>query len=344
MLPAGQRVVAMAAGVSSTCALSQLGVLFCWGENRFGELGDGTRTPRPLPTPVQTSLRFVSVTGTHGTSRTCATTAAGGAYCWGYNLNGELGDGSRQDRYLPAPVGGGVPFRTLSSSYHTCGVGYDDRAYCWGLALGGALGNGGATGDTAQPVPVAGDPRFRSVTNGMEFSCGLTAAGIGYCWGWGAMLGNGSGEARLSPYPVSGGLTFVELSAGEEHTCGLTAAGALYCWGKANGRYDPAVLEPLRVTGVPSFAQIAAGDYHTCALTGDGIAYCWSTGQAPRRVPSNIRFAGLTGGQHYACGYTPGGAAYCWSTQFSFGYLGDGTGQSDTVPVRVAPFPAPAGR
>lgn len=325
--PPEQRAVAVAAGFSSSCALTEVGALFCWGENRFGEIGDSTRDVRPLPTRVHTDRVFGSVTGTHGTSRVCATDADSQAYCWGYNLNGELGDGTSEDRWVPTPVGGNVRFRSLATSYNTCGVGTDHRIYCW------------PTGEMLLPLLVASDQRFQTVGNGMEFSCALTTTNAAYCWGWGDMLGNGSSVDRASPYPVAGGHSFVELSVGEEHTCGLEAGGALYCWGKADGWFNPPVLQPKRIPGLPALAHVSAGDYHTCALTPEGLAYCWATDQTPRRLTSNIRFAGLASGQYYSCGYTPGGATYCWSVEFSIGLLGDSSGMSSTIPVRVAAFP-----
>jgi len=337
--PPQQRVTALAAGFSSSCALTQVEMLYCWGENRFGELGDGTRTPRLAPIRVTTMLRFVSVAGTHGTSRICATTRASLAYCWGYNINGELGDGTQEDQYLPSPVYGGIEFRSLSTSYHTCGVATSGRAFCWGPDGSGELGRGTVGGGSVLPAPVVGDLRFTSIGNGLQFSCGLTIMARAYCWGRGDMLGDGSEQSRAVPSPVGGNHLFIELSIGEEHACGVKQDGSLYCWGKADVWYNPPVLQPRRVIDVPPFTRIAAGDYHTCALTRDGAPWCWPSGQTPRPLATSIRFAGLASGQNYTCGYTPGGAAYCWSIQFSFPFLGDGTSRSDTLPVRVAPFP-----
>src|SRR2546422_2660823 len=87
LLPPTSRIVAIATGFSSACGLTEVGRMYCWGENRFGELGDSSLTPRPAPIPVHSESTFATITGTQGTSRSCAVTPGGTGYCWGYNLN-----------------------------------------------------------------------------------------------------------------------------------------------------------------------------------------------------------------------------------------------------------------
>ena len=100
----------------------------------------------------------------------------------------------------------------------------------------GQLGDGTNT-DSTVPVAVAGGLTFQSVSAGSIHSCGVTTAGIAYCWGdnedW--QLGDGTNMDSTVPVALAGGLTFQSVSAGYEHSCGMTTAGAAYCWGY-NGR------------------------------------------------------------------------------------------------------------
>jgi alpha-tubulin suppressor-like RCC1 family protein len=90
---------------SHTCAITTTLEMFCWGNNEFGQLGDGTTSPRSDPTKVATQLRFRSVTA--GFGHTCGTTTDGKAYCWGRNGTGELGNGSLVNSSVPTAVAGG---------------------------------------------------------------------------------------------------------------------------------------------------------------------------------------------------------------------------------------------
>src|SRR5437660_643325 len=79
----------------------------------------------------------------------------------------------------------------------------------------------------------SGSVSFATVEAGAYHTCGRTAGGAAYCWGfngWG-QLGDGSIVSSLVPGPVTGGFTYASVSLGGIHACGLTAGGAAYCWG-----------------------------------------------------------------------------------------------------------------
>ncbi|CAA9293953.1 MAG: hypothetical protein AVDCRST_MAG89-10 [uncultured Gemmatimonadetes bacterium] len=322
LLPPASRVVALAAAFQTTCALTADDLVHCWGENRSGEFGDGTVTPSAAAVPGAGGMRFRSLHGSVGTAQMCGITRADEAFCWGYNLNGELGDGTTSDRYSPVPVAGGLRFAAIASSYHTCGLTVQRRAYCWGSGLGGQLGTGGSASQRT-PSPVATSLSFTHITNGMQFSCALVAGGDAHCWGWSVGLGNGGTGSVDVPVPVSGGLRFERISAAEEHVCALAAGGQPYCWGKFGpgwpGDYRPV---PTAILGGHRFVDVAASSRlfvggAACALTASGEAFCWYGGGEPVPVPGNYRFAGLVGRHGGFCGYTPGGAAACWKWEIN---------------------------
>ena len=78
------------------------GAAYCWGQNGYGQLGDGGTASQSRPVAVQTELRFRSIRA--GGSHTCGTTTDGARYCWGFNIEGQLGDGTLAHRSTPAPV------------------------------------------------------------------------------------------------------------------------------------------------------------------------------------------------------------------------------------------------
>lgn len=150
-----RQVIAGGAGYqgwhSMSCGLTSDSRLYCWGENVYGQLGDGTTAQRNKPVAIGGVLRFVQV-GSSGIN-TCGATQDNQIYCWGNNNSGQLGDGTFSGHSTPGVVAGGLPFRGVTTGFfNTCGVTTADRVYCWGDNAFGGLGDGTTTN---RPSPVA---------------------------------------------------------------------------------------------------------------------------------------------------------------------------------------------
>ena len=104
-LPPGQRLSfeSIVAGASHTCGITTRNWLYCWGDNAYGQLGDGTTDHREIPTRVLPDREFVDLTA--GAHHTCAVDTDETTWCWGRNDDGQLGDGSRDDRLQPVTPG-----------------------------------------------------------------------------------------------------------------------------------------------------------------------------------------------------------------------------------------------
>jgi alpha-tubulin suppressor-like RCC1 family protein len=108
---------------------------------------------------VSVGLTFQSVSA--GFTHSCGVTTPGDAYCWGWNLRGQLGDGTNTDSNVPVEVSGGLTFQSVSAGgAHSCGVTPAGDAYCWGRNFAGQLGNGASGNGTNSNVPVGVDPPF----------------------------------------------------------------------------------------------------------------------------------------------------------------------------------------
>ena len=158
----GSGVTAVAAGESHTCAVMDAvhgGGVKCWGYNYRGQLGDGTTTDRLVPVDVSGLANGVSAVAA-GTYHSCAMKAEGGVKCWGFNIFGQLGDGTAGDRNVPTDVSGlasGVS-GVAAGGDHTCAVMDTVRGgglKCWGNNGSGQLGNG-TTDKHTTPVEVSG--------------------------------------------------------------------------------------------------------------------------------------------------------------------------------------------
>ena len=238
-------IASISAGMSHACALTTTGAGYCWGDNLYGELGDGTATRSRL-TPVQVggpptpglptlSLQFTSISA--GREHTCGVAAL--AYCWGDGLFGQLGDGTSTIQRLPVPAqpGLGQVASISAGSYYTCAVTTGGGAYCWGGNAQGQLGDGGYL-DSFTPIQInASLGQFGSISAGFFHTCAVTTAAIAYCWGsnYDGQLGDGSAGSTAAFPPVQVGpglgLQFASVTSGWHHTCGVTTAGKAYCWG-----------------------------------------------------------------------------------------------------------------
>jgi alpha-tubulin suppressor-like RCC1 family protein len=250
------------AGWRHNCALTAQGEAYCWGWNQFGQLG-ATTTETCLsdgvtlhacsttPVPVSGGLRFKAISA--GFWQTCGLTFDDQTLCWGNNVLGTFGNGSRAGSG-PNPVPGaiGVTLRVLSSGAPSaCGITSDRITVCWGGAnAAGELGDG-TNAPHLIPQPIVGDfVSVRSVNtmtenNFLAHVCGIRPEGETQCWG-----SNRRGQLGIStlqtcrfpgiddfscsnvPVAVAGDHRFRAVAAGHEHTCGATIGGDVLCWGR----------------------------------------------------------------------------------------------------------------
>lgn len=258
----GRRFTEILVGFRHTCAVTSAGVAFCWGENAHGQLGTGSNTGPQVCLGLACAIRPVRVAGEHvfrrirpGGEHTCGLDVNHRYFCWGNNVFGQLGDGTRTTRLRPVPVVGGLTFVQVSAGgMHTCGVTSAHLAYCWGRNETGELGDGSAT-RRLRPIKVAGGLQFGGVSAGVGHSCGVTTGKRAYCWGSNqfAQLGDGTTTDRHVPTAVKGGLFWDAVIAGWQPTCGLVSAGKAYCWGQ-NGVGDGTGLQ--RATPTPVAAPM----------------------------------------------------------------------------------------
>ena len=156
-------MASISAGGRHTCAVTTAAVIRCWGDNRYGQLGDGTTTFRRFRVdPV--GLAGVGARVSAGREHTCAVTTGGAAMCWGRNQTGAVGNGTSYMRTSPTPVSGlstGIA-AVAAGSAHSCAVESSGRAWCWGQ---GRLGNGAES--SVSYVPVRVDPRLAFRPDGL---------------------------------------------------------------------------------------------------------------------------------------------------------------------------------
>jgi trimeric autotransporter adhesin len=298
---AGFNSQSLAGGFQHTCAVGSNGAVKCWGKNDKGQIGDSSITTRLLPTAVDgLSGGYTAVAA--GDLHSCALSTGGGVKCWGYNIDGQVGDSSFTERHAPVDVSGlGSGITAIAAGYnHTCAVTTTGAAKCWGTNEWWQLGDGTEDFNANAPVDVVGlSSGVTAIAGGNLHTCALVSGGV-KCWGYNnaGAIGDGTNTLRKTPVNVSGLSTgVISVTAGSAHSCALTSGGSVKCWGdNAFGQLGDGTntSSNIPVTAIASGAiAVAAGAAHTCALLSPGNSVCW--GNNPTGQLGN----GTIGGQSY---------------------------------------------
>jgi Regulator of chromosome condensation (RCC1) repeat len=217
-------VASISAGTRQTCAVTVAGGLKCWGVNLSGEIGDGTTMNRTAPVDV-TGLTSGVAAVSAGNGHTCALTTGGGLKCWGYNLHGQLGDGTNTNSPVPVDVVGlasGVAAISAGTDV-TCAITTSGGLKCWGKNSRGNLGDG-TVSSSSTPVDVVGlESDVASVATPKTLdvqTCAITTASALKCWGSKASL-NEPADVRFhgsdASQVVVGVHRWVRSTLGEVH-------------------------------------------------------------------------------------------------------------------------------
>ncbi len=397
--------------LSSACAITTDGGMYCWGDNRQGQLGDGTTTQRNSPVSVNMSGVLSGkkiIQASIGDSHTCAVTSDGGVYCWGNNTYYGLGDGTTTQRLSPVAVisSGVLSGKTVTqvavSYLGTCATTSDGKVYCWGSDSNGQFGLGGGSSYTAPTAAfntgALATKTIIQITGSNARMCVLTADNFVYCSGFNAygQLGNNTTTDATTPVQVTNsgalsGKTISGISAGAYTTCATTTDYKVYCWGNnTNGELatgnttnssvpvgitwkpyavdfngDPAtnvttlsntqiqVTTPQHDVGISNITAVD-GNNRAQVVLPNAFTFTPPTPTLASISPTSGVAAGgtaftlsgtnlgqymgnLSSGGWHNCGINAGGLAYCWGNNGN-GQLGDGTttSRSTQTPVNTS--------
>ena len=257
------------AGDATACAITPEQVGYCWGDNPYGQVGASV-TGSSIHSPVIISGLLHWLVISPSANFTCGVATDRAAYCWGSDLNGQLGNGGAigtthaNDQNEPAAVAGGMQWQTVTTGRtFACGLTMAGAAYCWG-ENGYRLGSA-TTAASSAPVAVTGGHVFTSIDAGRDFACALTATGDAYCWGADAVgqlatgTTNAAGSPVLVPTHVALGHAFAEISASDgQHACGATLDhDHVFCWGGNDvGQLGTGAVAPSMTTRSPTPIEV----------------------------------------------------------------------------------------
>ncbi len=292
------RFTQLSSGYSHALGLAADGTVWAWGDNQYGQLGDGTTADSAVPVQVQLPAGIVVTEIAAGSMFSLALTDSGAVYGWGRNSGRQLADGTTTDRPVPdlASALSGVQVASLYAGYGTStGAGSsvfaitaDGLLYGWG-SNGGKLGIGTTT-SVANPTLVSSLPTgvsARDVVNGAGYSVVLGSDGWLYTSGNGSSgsLGQGAVTTVSSFAPgsaggIPAGVTFTSVVTGRLTTYALGSDGIVYGWGSGfsglfgDGTADSrSVPAPLSLPADVTVSRLGLWENTGYVLASDGTMY-----------------------------------------------------------------------
>jgi len=253
-------VIGVSAGHSHTAAVKSDGTVWAWGDNRLGQLGDGTVTGRGAPVQVSNLGNAIAVSV--GKGYTAALKRDGTVWSVGYNAYGQLGNGANESDAFPARAKDLDGVIAISSGWdHTVALKNDGTVWAWGHNEHGKLGDGTHT-NRASPVRVKYLDDVIAVSAARSYTIAVTSDGT--VWGWGdypyGELDYAYGSESYTPVPIQGLRNAIAIAAGSNHAVALQSDGNVWSWGRDWGGGLGATFIKARINLLGTVPDLVAPD------------------------------------------------------------------------------------
>jgi alpha-tubulin suppressor-like RCC1 family protein len=346
-------VLAIAAGFAHTMIVKSDGTLWAWGNNSYGQLGDGTLISKTSPTQIGTAVNWSKVAGSQ--PYTLGLRSDGTLWTWGDTMSTVTS---------PVQIGTSAQFSAIamnSAAFYPSNAGLKSDGTLWtwgGDNSSGQLGNGttgnGSSNATGTPAQIGSATNWSAVSAGTLHRMALRSDGT--LWAWGSnshgQLGDGTLISKNSPTRIGSATNWSAVSAGGGHTIALKSDGTLWAWGlNTFGQLGDGTTAnrstPTQIGSAANWSAVSAGSSHTIALRSDGTLWAWgvnSSGQlgdgttvdktSPTQIGTATNWSSTAAGDSHNVALRSDGTLWAWGLN-TYGQLGDGTTTNRTAPVQV---------
>jgi uncharacterized repeat protein (TIGR02543 family) len=310
----GDKISQISLGQNYSALITLSGRLFVWGNNSFGNLGDGTTTNRNSPIEITQNFGLQNKERiTHiflGRSHSAALTSLGRVFTWGYNLYGQLGDDTNTNRSMPVDITNNFDFQQdekiiqMSLEYfHSIALTTSGRVFTWGYNGFGQLGDDTLLSkrlpvEITQRFNLSGSEKVLQVSLGYNHSAALTTTGRVFTWGSNiyGQLGDGTGINKYVPTDVTNefilplNVKIIEIASGFNHNSAISSSNQLFFWGdnqygqlgdgtKDNKMIPTNITEHFDLLPNEIISTASLGGINSSALTSQGRLFVWGNNQ-----------------------------------------------------------------
>jgi len=291
----------IAAGNTYVLALKTDGTLWAWGDNSFGQFGNGTSTSSYVPTKIGSDNDWKEVA--LGWGYTIAVKTDGTLWAWGNNSSGQLGDGTSVNKSIPTQIGTSTDWKTISvGTTHTIALKTNGTLWAWGYNYYGQLGNGS---NTSKNVPTQiGTATWETISAGGNSTVAIKTDGS--LWAWGnndqKQLGDGSSNNKNVPTQISTTTDWKTISAGGNYMIAVKTNGTLWAWGNNN-----------------------SGQLGTGTIVAENV---------PRQIGTSTTWKTIDTGSGFAFAIKTDNSLWAWGAN-SYGQYGNSTTTNSLIPIQV---------